>query len=481
MSTALAPQQSDTAAWKSTRAGRFTASRIGALMTERETLTDEEVDKYAHLVSEPRFTELKSGPNKGERKQVAGYSKLVREAMRGQGIVLFGEGALTYIAEKAAERVACLPIQSSPTGSMRRGTVLEFAALFLLTQYWKPVDGCLTKFYGDNAAATPDGLVDDATATMDLKCPESFADVLRYAEEVPDGDFDALEAWNKTYAWQVMMQAKASGLKYGYLVYFTDRMPWVKLTDEDQEHVRLILETACERASQESEYPYHYTFASDGFAFAARRFELTEERSKRIDQVLQAAEVECVTLAETYRTLMAGSREQAEVIASPTIAASVQDLVDTPVIEERKAELRANGWYVGHGDQVRDVLALDLPGDEIMTIAIADLASMETETFNCFLDAGVREMERRQEVIEAQEAEAQEIETEEAQAIRALEVIDQHLADMPWPAEEIRSRVASFAIKMIRQRIKDARDIAQGTIEKDLQPKPVTTKPTTEQ
>jgi hypothetical protein len=419
MST-LAPQQSDTVAWKSTRAGRFTASRIGELMVEREKLTDEEVDQYAHLVEEPRYRELKSGPNKGEMVEVTGYRAMVREAMRKAGIVLFGEGALTYIGEKAAERIAATPEHSQATGSMRRGTVLEFAALYLLTQYWKPVDGCLTKFYGDNAAATPDGLVDDATATMDLKCPEAFTDVLLYADQVPDGDFEALEAWNRIYAWQVMMQAKASGLKYGYLVYFTDRMSWVKLSAEDQENVRLVLETACERASQENEYPYHYTFATDGFAFAARRFELTEERSQRIDQVLKAAEVECGKAEIRFREQLEKSKAAAElnaVIASPQVAEAVADLVPTP-----------------------------------------------------------EEVEATSTVIEAED-----IETEEAQAIRALEVIDQHLADMPWPAEEIRSQVASFALKMIRQRIKDARDIAQGTIEKDLQPKPVTTKPTTEQ
>jgi len=301
MSNILAPQQSDRAAWQDTRAGRFTASRIGALMTERETLTDEELDRYAHLVNAPRYTGTKTGPNAGEQKQVAGYSKLVRQAMRDKGIVVFGEGALTYIAEKAAERLACIPIQTQPTGSMRRGTVLEFAALYLLSLHWRPIDGSLTKMYGDNAAATPDGLVDNATATMDLKCPESFADVLSYAEQVPDGDFDALEAWNKTYAWQIMMQAKASGLKYAYLVYFTDRMPWQKLTAEEREQVDQILEAACERASQESEYPYHYRFATDGFAFAARRFELTEERSARIDRALEAAEVECTNMMYRFK------------------------------------------------------------------------------------------------------------------------------------------------------------------------------------
>jgi hypothetical protein len=78
MSTILAPQQSDRAAWQDTRAGRFTASRIGALMTERETLTDEELERYAHLVDSPRYTVTKTGPNAGEQKQVTGYSKLVR-------------------------------------------------------------------------------------------------------------------------------------------------------------------------------------------------------------------------------------------------------------------------------------------------------------------------------------------------------------------------------------------------------------------
>ena len=262
-----AQQQANPQVWHDLRLGKFTASTIGKLMTQ------------------PRMTK-----------------DMIERAAA--GAVFFGEGAMSLIAEKAAERVSGVREHSPSTYSMKRGTVLEEAAIHLLKQHWTDIDGCNYMPYGKNSGATPDGLVFKGLGTVDLKCPEAFTNVLRFGAEVPDGDFDALEAWDRGYAWQIMHQAKCAGVKEAWLVYFTDRLPWIKLDDTDEYALQEILEFACGRLAEGSEYPFGYTFGSKGFAYVARRFELTDERSERIDRVLAAAEIECVNMVEAFGTVL---------------------------------------------------------------------------------------------------------------------------------------------------------------------------------
>jgi hypothetical protein len=260
-------QQANPKAWNDVRHGRFTASCIGKLMTT------------------PRLT------------------KEMKERIDA-GAVFFGDTAETYIAQVAAERATGVRERNPSTYSMKRGIVLEEAAIHLLTKDWTPIDGCAFMAYGENSGATPDGLLFKGTATMDLKCPEAYTDVLRFGVEVPDNDFDALEAWDKTYAWQVMHQAKCAGVKEAWLVYFTDRLPWIKLSEEDRDIAQQIIDFACDRLAEGSEFPFGYTFGSDGYFYVARRFELTQERSDKIDRVLMAAEVECVNMQHTFKNLL---------------------------------------------------------------------------------------------------------------------------------------------------------------------------------
>ena len=258
MSTMTAPQQENAKAWHYTRAGRFTASEIGKLFTSPRSLTPEQKERKA------------------------------------KGIPVFGDTALKLIASKAGERLTGATESFATTRSMDRGTMLEHAARHILSKHWRPIDQVTFQAYGPNAGATPDGLTDGGHATIDIKCPESFGDVILFDQTIGDVcDFETLESWDKNYAWQIMMQAKCAGTKYGWLVYFTDRLPLKKLDEIERTEVQAILDYVGERMSEENMYPKTYTFASDGFHFSAKRFELTQERSDRIDAVLAAAEEEC--------------------------------------------------------------------------------------------------------------------------------------------------------------------------------------------
>ena len=200
-----APTQQDRAAWKDTRIGRFTASRFGALMTQ------------------PR-------------------SKAAREAGA------FGAEGTGYIFAKAIERLTGVPMDDAgSTPVMRRGLLLEPAALHILSTAWKPCEACTWQAYGDNLGSTPDALVEAGHATMDLKCPGNPADVVRFADEVVDGDFDTLLAWDSTYAWQVMVQALTCGCDTAHLVYFTDRLAIHRLTDEQLQEAQTLIDLRAEQ------------------------------------------------------------------------------------------------------------------------------------------------------------------------------------------------------------------------------------------
>lgn len=287
MNTLTAPQQADVRAWHNTRLGRFTASDIGKLFTEPRTLTAQHVREYCYLLPDTKPT-------------ARTFKSELREKINEAGITLFGDTALSLIASKAGERLTGVSEYNASTRSMDRGTMLEHVARHLLSTHWQRIDHVTFQPLGKNAGATPDGLTDQGASTVDIKCPEAFGDVLLFNQTVVNGDFDSLESWNKNYAWQIMMQAKCSGTKYAYLVYFTDRLPITKLTELERAEAQTILDYAGERMSEENQYPKTYTYGSNGFHFAAKRFELTEEISARIDRVLAAAEVE----VERFMALM---------------------------------------------------------------------------------------------------------------------------------------------------------------------------------
>lgn len=261
MSTLVAPHQNNVAAWRDTRIGRFTASTLGMLMTQ------------------PR-------------------SKAAREAGE------MSETAKSLIAAKAVERLTGIWIKTDEVPIMKRGLLLEAGALHLLSEVWTPIDACTWQPYGENAGATPDGLMFNGRATMDLKCPGNAAQVVMFGDQVVEDDFDSLLAWDSAYAWQIMMQALACGVTEAWLVYFTDRLPVYKMDEATRDAVQTVIDAQAELHSQESEFPWHYRFATDGYYFSAKRFTLTDARKVLIEATLMNAEVECQIMMDRFRPLL---------------------------------------------------------------------------------------------------------------------------------------------------------------------------------
>lgn len=287
------------------RCGRFTASVFGKLMAEPRTVPADVLDKYAHLVpDEIGMKVMKSGPRKGETVRVDGFSGLVKDAMREKGIILFGDTARSLIAAKAGEKRSGRPDYHPDTRSTDRGTLLEHAARIILSHHWTPIEGATWMPYGKDGGATPDGLLYKGTETDDLKCPESFGDVIEF-DQLPDGDFDALLSWNRDYAWQIMYQAKCAGVRFANLTYFTDRLDTIQLPAGMRQQVQDVMDYVAYRLGEVTNRPWSYTYETDGFYYATKRYELTEERSKLIDTVLNAAAKERDALVEKMNAKVA--------------------------------------------------------------------------------------------------------------------------------------------------------------------------------
>src|SRR5690349_15609815 len=99
------PLQSDREAWATARRGMVTSSRFDEVMTPPKTIGEALVNRYAYLCDEPRFKVLKSGPNAGTEKEVAGYAGMVQEAAEAKGVIFWGDGALTYMRQLVAATI----------------------------------------------------------------------------------------------------------------------------------------------------------------------------------------------------------------------------------------------------------------------------------------------------------------------------------------------------------------------------------------
>jgi len=252
------PVQENRKAWHDSRVGRFTASIMGTLMIE------------------PR-------------------SKEARE--RGE----LSEGAKAIISAKAVERITGRPVHTNANFAMKRGTLLEHAAVYLLGQHWQEVSACTWQAMGTNSGATPDGLLVDGTP-IDIKCPESEVQLFEYMDQVHD--WQSLLKWDKNYAWQIATQAMACGTDKAGLVYFTDKVHSHVLDDEQAATCNAIMAAVGDKLFNLTGQIYDYQLERIdgvcGFAYAPKIIAIPTEAFERISDVLRVCEVECLKMVERY-------------------------------------------------------------------------------------------------------------------------------------------------------------------------------------
>lgn len=309
-----APLQSNRAEWNDSRIGRFTASTNNKLLTYPKSLKRVDLERFAHLVEE-RFRELKSGPRKGQTIQVEGFSGKVLQACKDSGIAVFGETALDLVATKASEVLAGKVTRRSMTYPMKRGTVLESAMVYLLGRHWQQVDKCQVQTDGELWYSTPDGLLMNGEPA-ELKCP-ALEKVVRFADEVPDGDWEAMKEWNPDYAMQLATQAKTCGSEYANIIYCTDELKTIPVTEEEiidiqghglHDEFGGVMGEAMQRLFDETGSMFSYSFndahEAPGFTFIARRFRIPEEDLVRLESALTAAIVARDTMVIRVRPLL---------------------------------------------------------------------------------------------------------------------------------------------------------------------------------
>jgi hypothetical protein len=241
------------------------------------------------------------------------------------------ETALTLVKSKAVERVIGRPLHTPANFSMKRGTLLEHAACYLLSVYWDALDACTWMPIGDNAGATPDFLKRD-NSPGDIKCKESEAEIFDFATEV--SDWDSLLAFNKDEAWQIATQALAAGTTKATLIYFTDKVAAVHITDEEFLTCNAIMETMGQKlfdlTGQIYDYRYNSNEGNPGFMFVARTIDIPTEAFDRIRKVIARAEQECQAYVKQYEGIYHGAPSVEEVEA-------VSDLIEDADIETEEA------------------------------------------------------------------------------------------------------------------------------------------------
>lgn len=216
--------QNNRSLWDQMRLGRFTASVVHELMTGPKSPT------------------------------------IAQKEILANGGVVFGEAALSRIAQVAAERITQTPPFPVNSAPMEWGETMEEEAFVHLCEHWKPLDHAVFSTLGHYAGATPDAITSDGKMTVDIKCPYGSGVFVKWAL-IGDGE-EALLRFSKEYFWQIMMQAKCYGVNRCALAYYDPRLP----------------DTATK--------------------FIAREYELTKEVSHRLDVVLAAAEELCLKAME---------------------------------------------------------------------------------------------------------------------------------------------------------------------------------------
>lgn len=132
---------------------------------------------------------------------------------------------LSRCAAVAAERITGVDAFSSQTKAMEWGLDMEEKAFEVLSDKWVPLQGATFVAFGENAGATPDAyaLIRNHLSTVDIKCPFTSSQFVQWCA-IGDGPED-LQAFSKEYYWQIMAQARFTGVTLCSLAYYDPRMP----------------------------------------------------------------------------------------------------------------------------------------------------------------------------------------------------------------------------------------------------------------
>lgn len=209
-------EEQRTSEWFSVRNGRFTGSEMYKLMTGgKRDMTEQELIEY------------KAANPKGTRKTID---------------VMFGETALSYIFQKACDVAFGRDEEEQfVSQDMLRGQMLEPIAFEKFKELkeadFMTVEKTSFFVYGDNAGASPDGLV-NSDAVLEIKAPRPT----KFFKLVKDG-YDAID---NEYIVQMQTEILCTNSKrahfFNYIIYNGVPMWHEIIVPRDEEMIAKIKE-----------------------------------------------------------------------------------------------------------------------------------------------------------------------------------------------------------------------------------------------
>jgi YqaJ-like viral recombinase domain len=191
--------------WHDIRVGRFTASQQFRLMAPVLIETKRDMTQ----------AELDARPKNGEG------SRRKTITMISEDEKALSKGAITYVMEKVAETITCIPKQTGSFRATEWGADNEEGG----KQYFTAATGLKIFEVGfvpflSMAGGTADGEIDEDTL-FELKCPENSAIHLEYLENL---NANTIAAWPEHY-WQSQMNMLYKNKKRTMWATFDPRMP----------------------------------------------------------------------------------------------------------------------------------------------------------------------------------------------------------------------------------------------------------------
>lgn len=184
----------------------------------------------------------------------------------------------TYAYEKAIEIVYGLSDEELNTWDIQRGNDLEPIAFDLFKQQMELefIEVKKAEFfpYGENAGASPDGLVGD-DAVLEIKCPRHA----KFFNIVKGG----IKEVDKAYIDQMQMQMLSTNSKKAYFVNFIlfNEQPLMNIieVERDEERIKLIKERIKEATKVRDEYVQYLLNSEEVIRFNDFEYRMNEEPS----------------------------------------------------------------------------------------------------------------------------------------------------------------------------------------------------------